>query len=193
MPVVQEAGEGEGPHSGATTERNLTNVRSDAAETDEEEDFLGALEGLPYHRSGFDNLFDMGKQIAGGYSSVVYTCCAKMTGVVHAVKVYHLEKWTTTTHNRKLEQLRNEVAVLQKSQEDSHPHILSMIDLFADYSRRTVFIVMELAEHGVLFDLIVQLKKLSEEQTRGVLTQLFSAVEFLVRKEVQPPIHPHPS
>jgi serine/threonine-protein kinase Chk2 len=45
----------------------------------------------------------------------------------------------------------------------------------------TVYLVLELAANGDLFDFIIEKEKLTEEQTRKVFMQVFQAVKYLVR------------
>jgi serine/threonine protein kinase len=70
--------------------------------------------------------------------------------------------------------------------EHQHPNILYLVDVFAEYSERTVSLVLELAVEGELFDYISAKKKLSERETRKLFSQLFSALDYLVSPSYPP-------
>ncbi|KAL2151130.1 hypothetical protein VTH82DRAFT_6228 [Thermothelomyces myriococcoides] len=75
-------------------------------------------------------------------------------------------------------------------QEEPHPAILNLIDVYFDFIRWKLLVVTELA-NGDLFDLVVSKEKLSEEETRRVFTQLLSAVGYLhdrgwVHRDIKP-------
>jgi hypothetical protein len=182
---IREEEQGSCDTSKSTLIDSLTTAKLTHNEADEEEDYSGSLEGLPCYRAGFGKMFYMGEEIGKGSSATVYACRSFMTRVEHAVKVYRVDKWTRSSP--KLRSLRNEVNFLQKLQEDLHPNILSMIDLYADYRQRRVCMVTELAAGGDLLEAIVKQGKLSEPQTRRVFRQLFSAIEFLVNPSFPPP------
>jgi hypothetical protein len=190
LPEIQEKDE-----DGCTTNRSpivdaSKNEKAGPTEPDEDEDFVGSLEGIPCYNAGFRKMFYEGEEIGKGSFATVYACRSWTTGVTHAVKVYRVDKWTRSSP--KLRSLRNEVNFLQKVQEeDSHPNILSMIDLlYADFRHYRVCMVTELAAGGDLFGAIATQGKLPEQQTRSVFRQLFSAVEFMVRPPLPGPFTP---
>ena len=141
----------------------------------DEDDFLGVIEGLPY-TVGFRTMYEMKEVLGSGHFASVHLCTNRVTGVVAAVKVYEMLRW----EHARFESLRNEVTVLSKLREESHPAILTIMHLFADYNPRRVLVVTELASGGELFNLIIRLQKLSEQQTRTIFVQLLSALDFLV-------------
>lgn len=61
----------------------------------------------------------------------------------------------------------------------SHPNLLCLRDTFDEVDG--VYLVLELAPEGELFNLIVMRQKLTEEETRRVFVQLFQGVSYLVR------------
>lgn len=61
----------------------------------------------------------------------------------------------------------------------SHPNLLCLRDTFDEVDG--VYLVLELAPEGELFNLIVMKQKLTEEETRRVFVQLFQGVRYLVR------------
>ncbi len=166
--------------SGLPSTNNITSGGSGNAQSKppdvDEEDFLGVREGLPYN-IGYGKSYKTGARIGKGHSATVHHCSNRVTGVRAAVKIYEVDKWVIGC--RSLDSMRSEVAFMQTFQQDSHPCILKMMNFFAEYEERRIFMVMELAMGGTLFDLITSKEKLSEQQTRRVFEQLLSALLFL--------------
>jgi len=71
--------------------------------------------------------------------------------------------------------LQQEIAVLMGV---SHPNVLCLKDTFDESDG--VYLVLELAPEGELFNWIVAKQKLSESETRKVFVQLFQGVKYLV-------------
>lgn len=102
-------------------------------------------------------------------------CLHKVTGLRYAAKVVKLRSNTSFRNS-----IQDEIAVLKAVTPANHPNILRLIDMFLDHSDSSVFMVLELAPEGELFNLIVTKQKLTEEEARTIFSQLFSAVGFLV-------------
>lgn len=64
----------------------------------------------------------------------------------------------------------------------SHPNLLCLKDTFDEDDG--VYLVLELAPEGELFNLIVMRQKLTEEETRKVFVQLFQGMRYLVRPQI---------
>jgi serine/threonine protein kinase len=142
----------------------------------DEDDFLGSLEGLTY-TVGFKTMYEMMEEVpVPGHSANHYLCINRVTAMLARVKVYDVLRWERAA----IRFLRNEVTVLSKLREESHPVIPKILHLFADHNPRRVLVVAELAGAIELFSLIVRLQKLSEPQTRTIFVQLLSAMDFLV-------------
>ena len=60
----------------------------------------------------------------------------------------------------------------------SHPNVLCLKDTFEEEDG--VYIVLELAPEGELFNCIVSKQKLTEEESRKVFIQLFQGIKYLV-------------
>ncbi|KAH6847660.1 hypothetical protein B0I37DRAFT_391490 [Chaetomium sp. MPI-CAGE-AT-0009] len=154
----------------------------------EGEDFQGSLEGLSYS-VGFTTMYEMGELLGSGHFAKVHLCTNRVTGVEAAVKVYERLTWKKSTSD--IQGLRREVTMLSKLREESHPAIIQIMHLFADYNARKFFIVTELASGGDLFHLIVRRQKLSQQETRTIFVQLLSTLEFLhgrgmIHRDIKP-------
>jgi serine/threonine-protein kinase Chk2 len=97
----------------------------------------------------------------------------KSTGQRFAVKVF--TKNPEKDDRSKTEGLQQEIAVLMGV---SHPNLLCLKATFDE--KRAVYLVLELAVEGELFNWIILKQKLSEEETRKVFLQLFHGIKYLV-------------
>ena len=73
--------------------------------------------------------------------------------------------------------LQQEIGVLKSV---SHPNMLCLKDTFDEEDG--VYIVLELAPEGELFNTIVMKQKLTEEEARKVFIQLFQGIKYLVSR-----------
>lgn len=143
------------------------------------DDFLDALKETSYYSVGFSKRYEKIERLGKGHFAEVFLCANRVTGVRRAVKVCKCS--TNGAEDRaKREGIVSEIKALQVLQKNAHPSILWIVDLFADSSLKTIYMVLELAPHGELFNNIVAGQFLSEEQTRKIFSQLFSALESLV-------------
>ena len=60
----------------------------------------------------------------------------------------------------------------------SHPNVLCLKDTFDESDG--VYLILELAPEGELFNWIVAKHKLSETETRKIFVQLFQGIKYLV-------------
>lgn len=137
------------------------------------------LDGLDYTR-GFHRRYDVGKKLGTGHSARVHVCESKITGVRYAVKIFE----TRQLYGLR-EIYRNEIISLKVAK---HPNIVRLVDVVVQDAMDELFIVMELAPEGQLFDYIVNHQKLSEGEARKVFSQLFSALAYLVRDPPTAPV-----
>ena len=123
--------------------------------------------------SAFSQQYTLQQKLGKGHFAEVYLCTEKSTGHRYAVKVFTKhpgqEDKTTT------EGLQQEIAVLMGV---NHPNVLCLKDTFNE--KKAVYLVLELAPEGELFNLIVSKQKLSEDETRKLFIQLFNGVKYLV-------------
>jgi serine/threonine-protein kinase Chk2 len=125
------------------------------------------------HRSSslFNQQYVILDKLGKGHFASVYLCVDKGTGSKWAVK-----KFDRPRDNGRLEGLHQEIAMLMAI---SHPALLCFKGAFDESDG--IYLILELAAKGELFNLIVKRQKLTEDETRKVFIQLFQAVKYLVR------------
>lgn len=129
--------------------------------------------------SQFLQQYTLLEQLGKGHFAEVFLCVEKATGKRYAVKVF--TKTPGLEERSKTDGLQQEIAVLMGV---SHPNVLCLKDTFNE--QNAVFLVLELAAKGELFNYIVMKQKLSEDETRKLFTQLFQGIKYLVN-----PRHDH--
>lgn len=123
--------------------------------------------------SGFRQQYKIQHQLGKGHFATVYLCVEKATGQRYAVKRF--EKRPGQGERSQSDGLQQEIAVLMGV---SHPNMLCLKDTFDEADG--VYLVLELAPEGELFNWIVMKQKLTEEETRKVFIQLFQGMAYLV-------------
>ncbi|KAF2740516.1 lanosterol 14-alpha-demethylase [Polyplosphaeria fusca] len=133
----------------------------------------------PLHREtgGFRQQFRILEQLGKGHFASVYLCVEKSSGERYAVKVF--EKRTGPGEKSKVDGLQQEIAVLMGV---SHPTLLCLRDTFNEPDG--VYLVLELAPEGELFNWIVMKQKLTESEARKVFVQLFQGVKYLHERNI---------
>ncbi|KAF0715403.1 Aste57867_3380 [Aphanomyces stellatus] len=116
----------------------------------------------------FHHAFDIGDVIGRGSVSMVYACRHKTSLQEYAVKVINKQLCI------KKKSLRDEISVLMRVK---HPNIISLEAVFE--SDQELYLVMERATGGELFDRIVQVGVYSERQAAEIVANLLLAVEYL--------------
>lgn len=122
----------------------------------------------------FNQQFIVHQQLGRGHFASVYLATEKCTGLKYAVKRF--DKTPGPGERSKVEGLHQEIAVLMGV---SHPNMLCLKESFDEED--AVYLVLELAAEGELFNWIVTHSKLTEDETRKVFIQLFQGVKYLVR------------
>lgn len=122
---------------------------------------------------GFHQQYAIQEQLGKGHFASVYLAVEKSTGMKYAVKKF--EKRTGPSEKSRVEGLQQEIAVLMGV---SHPNVLCLKTTFDEDDG--VYIILELAVEGELFNLIVMKSKLSEPEARKVFIQLFQGIKYLV-------------
>lgn len=123
--------------------------------------------------SRFFQQYTLLEQLGKGHFAEVFLCVEKASGKRYAVKIF--TKTPGMEERSKTEGLQQEIAVLMGV---SHPNVLCLKDTFNE--KDAVFLVLELAAKGELFNFIVMKQKLSEDETRKLFTQLFQGIKYLV-------------
>ncbi|KAL7628655.1 serine/threonine protein kinase [Parahypoxylon ruwenzoriense] len=134
--------------------------------------------------SGFLQQYTLLDRLGKGHFAEVYLCVEKSTGQQYAVKIF--TKTPGMDDRSKTSGLQQEIAVLMGV---SHPNVLCLKDTFNE--KNAVYLVLELAPEGELFNYIVMKQKLTEDETRKLFIQLFQGIKYLhdrniVHRDVKP-------
>ncbi|KJR89751.1 serine/threonineeeee-protein kinase Chk2 [Sporothrix schenckii 1099-18] len=127
--------------------------------------------------SGFHQQYSLQNRLGKGHFAEVYLCVEKATGQRFAVKIF--TKTPGVEDRSKTDGLQQEIAVLMGV---NHPSVLCLKDTFNEKS--AVYLVLELASEGELFNFIVLNSKLSESDTRKLFKQLFAGVKYLHERNI---------
>ncbi|KAG7050610.1 CAMK/RAD53 protein kinase [Colletotrichum scovillei] len=134
--------------------------------------------------SAFLSQYTLLEKLGKGHFAEVFLCVEKSTGQRYAVKIF--TKTPGMEERSKQEGLQQEIAVLMGV---SHPNVLCLKDTFNE--RNAVYLVLELAPEGELFNFIVMRQKVSEDETRKLFKQLFQGIKYLhdrniVHRDIKP-------
>jgi serine/threonine-protein kinase Chk2 len=124
------------------------------------------------HGKPFAQQYAMKQELGSGHFAQVFLCNEKSTGDCYAVK-----RFTKKLEDEKIKYdgLHQEVAMLMGI---SHPNILCLKETFNE--PEAVYVVLELAPEGELFQYITTHQKLTEAESRKVFRQLFEGMKYLV-------------
>jgi len=117
----------------------------------------------------FTDLYNLGRELGRGGFSVVYEGIRKQDNVKFAVKVI-----AKNQSEDELSLLRREIDIMKKLK---HTHIISLIDFFED--KDTIYLVLELAAGGELFDQIVSRGSYSERDAANIIKQILEAIAYM--------------
>ncbi|KAI1390203.1 Pkinase-domain-containing protein [Hypoxylon trugodes] len=134
--------------------------------------------------SAFLQQYTLLDRLGKGHFAEVYLCVEKSTGQQYAVKIFTMNPGMD--ERSKTDGLQQEIAVLMGV---SHPNVLCLKDTFNE--KNAVYLVLELAPEGELFNYIVMKQKLTEAETRKLFIQLFQGIKYLhdrniVHRDVKP-------
>ncbi|KAI9351791.1 serine/threonine-protein kinase MARK2 [Zopfochytrium polystomum] len=115
------------------------------------------------------------KTVGEGNFAKVKLAKHKLTGDEVAIKV--IDK--TTLDEKKLGKLYREVRIMKLLH---HPHIVKLYEVIE--TKHTVFLVMEYASGGELYDYLVVHGKMKEKEARAKFRQILSAVSYCHKKRV---------
>lgn len=122
--------------------------------------------------SAFLQQYTLLERLGKGHFAEVFLCVEKSTGQRYAVKIFTKHP---NMERSKTDGLQQEIAVLMGV---NHPNVLCLKDTFNE--RNAVYLVLELAPEGELFNYIVMKQKLTEDEARKLFTQLFQGIKYLV-------------
>ncbi|PGH18765.1 CAMK/RAD53 protein kinase [Helicocarpus griseus UAMH5409] len=117
------------------------------------------------------------QQLGKGHFASVYLCVERSTGVKYAVKRF--ERRPGDSQRSDNDGLQQEIAVLMSV---NHPNVLCLKDTFDESDG--VYLVLELAPEGELFNWIVAHQKLTENEARKVFLQLFKGLKYLHERNI---------
>lgn len=127
--------------------------------------------------SAFHTQYRILQQLGKGHFATVYLCVDRNTGHKYAVKKF--ERRVGDSQRSQTEGLQQEIAVLMSV---SHPNVLCLKDNFEEADG--VYLILELAAEGELFNWIVSKQKLSESEARKVFIQLFQGIKYLHERNI---------
>ncbi|KAK6081843.1 CAMK rad53 protein kinase [Seiridium cupressi] len=134
--------------------------------------------------SAFLQQYTLLERLGKGHFAEVFLCVEKSSGTKYAVKIF--TKHPGMEERSKTDGLQQEIAVLMGV---SHPNILCLKDTFNEKS--AVYLVLELASEGELFNHIVMKQKFNEDEARKLFIQLFQGIKYLhdrniVHRDIKP-------
>ena len=121
--------------------------------------------------SAFKQQFRIVQQLGKGHFATVYLAMEKSSGERFAVKRFEKRPGELS----KMEGLQQEIGVLMSV---SHPNLLCLKETYDEQDG--VYLCLELAPEGELFNWIVMKQKLSEAEARKIFIQLFQGIRYLV-------------
>ncbi|KAI4202885.1 MAG: hypothetical protein LQ350_002256 [Teloschistes chrysophthalmus] len=132
----------------------------------------------PLSRAGnaFRTQYRILQQLGKGHFATVYLCVERTTGMQFAVKRFEKRPGDSQS---KTDGLQQEIGVLKAI---SHPNVLCLQETYDEDDG--VYIVLELAPEGELFNTIVMKQKLTEDESRSVFIQLFQGIRYLHERNI---------
>mmetsp|Transcript_20479 Transcript_20479/g.78518 ORF Transcript_20479/g.78518 Transcript_20479/m.78518 type:complete len:508 (+) Transcript_20479:182-1705(+) len=135
------------------------------------EDFTAA-NNTPAWKKGIASRYDIIKELGKGSFSVVMLGISKKTRQKVALKIIDKKKYWNMSKTS--EQLAREVSILQKLK---HQHIIQVIDCVEN--EEWLYLVLELASGGDLFDNLKEREKFTEKDARRIFHQILDALKYL--------------
>eukprot|EP00043_Microstomoeca_roanoka_P021312 m.255095 g.255095 ORF g.255095 m.255095 type:complete len:489 (-) comp19073_c1_seq1:167-1633(-) len=125
--------------------------------------------------------YNLKEQLGSGACGEVHLGLDKSTGRKYAIKIISKKRFSQTSSMGapSNDQLLVEVDILLRLQHPNIIHVHDMID-----TPKYLYIVLEFAQGGELFDRIVKKEGFSEEEARYIFMQLLDAVEYLHQQGV---------
>lgn len=130
--------------------------------------------------SFFDSYILTETLLGTGHYAQVKEAIRRKTGEVCAVKIFNPAKHSVgKSGNEEAAKLNRELDILTKL---NHPNIVGFYDAFLepiDQTTVTTYLVLEKVNGGELFNRIVNKGKLSQPETKAIITQLLTGLKYL--------------
>jgi len=123
----------------------------------------------PSERIDINEKFTLGEELGRGGFSIVKRGIEKETGDAYAIKII-----SKNQSEEELNLLRREIDIMKKLK---HDNIVSLHSVFEDND--TMFLVMELATGGELFDQIINKGVYSEQDAAFIIQQILEAISYM--------------
>lgn len=120
--------------------------------------------------------YALGKTIGEGTFGKVKLGTHILTGERVAVKILEKDK---IKEQADLERVAREINILKTMR---HPHIIQLYEIVE--TTRSLYLIMEYADGGELFDHIVKLSKIKDREAAQFLLQILSGVEYIHQHRV---------
>ncbi|ORX56194.1 Pkinase-domain-containing protein [Hesseltinella vesiculosa] len=142
--------------------------------------FPTKFESMTFHAE-----YRIGGELGKGNFATVYKAMsradeAKPSESRTYVAVKALSKAKFGRKPRMLKSLVQEISILMSL--ESHPCVIKINKVFDE--PRWIFVVLEFASHGDLFDFVTEKLSLTEEETRFIFFQLFEGTSFLHSRNI---------
>jgi len=125
-----------------------------------------------YERS-IEEDYEIGELLGSGNFAEVKKGIHRYSSENVAIKILEKRKLMLKSSSKMVISLEREINILKSIK---HENIIQIYDVYED--EKYVYLVLELAQHGELFDRIKE-ESLTEPQARKVMKQLFEALEYL--------------
>lgn len=122
-------------------------------------------------KSKFHEKYSIGENLGIGNFSLVNLCTNLLTGTNFSVKIIDKHKWS---HPKSKENIQREIDILHKV---DHPNIIHLVEAFE--SNNFIYLVLQLATGGDLFDRLANNGAFSPEHSRLIFVQLLEALKYL--------------
>ena len=120
--------------------------------------------------------------INSGRTSTVFECLDTQTGITRAVKFYQ---------NNEINAFKKEVSIMEVISELNSPHLIKSYESgigilkHKEKSQKTMFIILELGNHGALLEAILETNHgFSEDVCKYILLQILNGVDTLHKEGI---------
>ena len=126
--------------------------------------------------STFEDNYSIGEELGKGAYAIVYKCTHHKTKKVWAVKVVDKSK----AGPKDINDVQHEVTMMKTI--GSHPHVVQLHEFFD--TPKSMYLILDILEGGMLFDRIVKLKHYSEKDASRLVKNFLMALEHIHSKGI---------